>query len=300
MNAALLLCLLLPLQTVDPNIDVIVIGPGDISAGDVVIGDIVDSPEGTPPTVTATGAGKNWIEVTIEDPAGAANFGSTYELRYSTAPIVDAAGWSGATPVAPLAPPDLGLLVTKVEPLSPSTAYWFVARWVYVGSLTGPLSGNAAGTTLADSVAPGAYPSFSASGAGTHSMSLTWTCAQNDGGTASDEGLADQELRYAPWPIDAGTFSLATKVALPFLPGKAFATQTMEVTGLEPNTTYFFALRGSDLVAMTPLALTSAVTATEGGGTAGSVGTSGCGSSAGGAPAALVLLGLAALLRIRG
>lgn len=78
-----------------------------------------------------------------------------------------------------------------------------------------------------------------------NSVTLNWTTPGDDSLT----GTASQfDLRYSTSPITAGTFAAATRfngTPTPTAPGSA---QNVIVTGLNPATTYYFAIKTADEV----------------------------------------------------
>lgn len=81
--------------------------------------------------------------------------------------------------------------------------------------------------------------------ASSNSVTLTWTAP----GDNNDVGLADQyDIRYSTAPITAENFALATAVPNPPQPSIAGSAETFEVTGLNPDTLYYFALKTADEV----------------------------------------------------
>jgi chitodextrinase len=75
------------------------------------------------------------------------------------------------------------------------------------------------------------------------SVQLTWTAPGDDGnvGTASQ-----YDLRYSTSPINESNFSSASRWLSAPTPAAAGTQQTTTVTGLQPNTTYYFALKTAD------------------------------------------------------
>ena len=79
-----------------------------------------------------------------------------------------------------------------------------------------------------------------------NSVTLTWTTPGDD----SLSGTASQfDIRYATSPITAANFLSATRwttgVPAPAAPG---TSQSVQVTGLSPSTTYYFAIKTGDEV----------------------------------------------------
>lgn len=78
-----------------------------------------------------------------------------------------------------------------------------------------------------------------------NSVTLTWTAPGDD----SNIGLADHyDIRYSTAPITAENFSDAEVVSDPPTPKIAGSSEEKEVTGLNPDTLYYFALKTADEV----------------------------------------------------
>jgi len=76
-----------------------------------------------------------------------------------------------------------------------------------------------------------------------NSATLTWTAPGDDGSTGQ---AASYDVRYSTSPITAGTWDGATTVDNEPVPGTAGTNETMVVSGLAMNTTYYFALKTTD------------------------------------------------------
>jgi phosphodiesterase/alkaline phosphatase D-like protein len=76
-----------------------------------------------------------------------------------------------------------------------------------------------------------------------NSVRLTWTATGDDSlvGTASQ-----YDLRYATALITAANFASATRVTGMPAPGASGASESYTVTGLQPATTYWFAIKSAD------------------------------------------------------
>lgn len=72
---------------------------------------------------------------------------------------------------------------------------------------------------------------------------LTWTAPGDDGNVGQ---ATSYDLRYSASPITANTFGQVTYVSGLTAPQPAGSTETYTVTGLQPSTTYFFALETAD------------------------------------------------------
>lgn len=74
-------------------------------------------------------------------------------------------------------------------------------------------------------------------------VTLAWTAPGDDGTTGQ---ATSYNLRYSTSPITDGNFDSATAVTGLAAPASAGSTETTTVTGLQPSTTYFFALKTTD------------------------------------------------------
>ncbi len=89
----------------------------------------------------------------------------------------------------------------------------------------------------------GAVPSASTAQTTPNSVHLTWTASGDDSLT----GTASQyDLRYSTAAITAANFASATQVSGLSTPGAPGASQSHTVTGLQPATTYWFAIKTAD------------------------------------------------------
>ena len=79
-----------------------------------------------------------------------------------------------------------------------------------------------------------------------NAITLTWTAP----GSSGNEGQAfSYDVRYSTSPINASNFDQATQVTSVPRPAPAGSVERLEVTGLSPLTTYYFALKARDLYA---------------------------------------------------
>ncbi|HXV12710.1 MAG TPA: choice-of-anchor D domain-containing protein [Candidatus Krumholzibacteria bacterium] len=90
-----------------------------------------------------------------------------------------------------------------------------------------------------DGVAPAPVTDLAISTTTSNTVFVAWTASGDDGvaGTA-----ARYDLRYSTAPIDAGNFEAATPVAGIPAPRPSGTPESVEVTGLDFDTTYYFAL----------------------------------------------------------
>lgn len=95
------------------------------------------------------------------------------------------------------------------------------------------------GTPTADVSAPSTVSTLTTTGSTSNTVSLRWTAVGDDGGS----GIASvYDLRYSTSPITSGNFAGATAYGGVPAPQPSGATENVTVTGLSPNTTYYFAL----------------------------------------------------------
>ena len=95
----------------------------------------------------------------------------------------------------------------------------------------------------ADAEAPAAITSLVVASHGSSTVTLQWTAPGDDGGVGAAH-LYD--LRYATSLITEGSFAVATPVMGEPSPSPSGSLQVCVVPGLDPGTTYYFALRTAD------------------------------------------------------
>ena len=195
------------------------------------------------PSATQTAVTLTWTAPGNDSITGTA---STYDLRYSTAPITSA-NFASATQVAGVpAPKTAGSAETfTVSGLTMSTTYYFAIKTADAVPNWSGLSNVVTKATLGDLTAPSAIANLGASNETSTSVTLSWTAPGDDGnvGTATT-----YDIRYSTSNITAGNFSAATQVANEPSPKAAGSAETFVVTGLASGTGYFFAVKTADEV----------------------------------------------------
>lgn len=96
-----------------------------------------------------------------------------------------------------------------------------------------------------DTTPPAAISDLSTASPTTNSVELSWTAPGDDGNTGT---AASYDIRYSVSPITEGNWSAATPVSGEPAPTVAGSNQTLTVSGLDPATNYFFAIKTSDEV----------------------------------------------------
>ena len=98
---------------------------------------------------------------------------------------------------------------------------------------------------LGDMTAPAAVINLSASNITTNSITLSWTAPGDDGGSGT---ATSYDIRYSTNSITEANWSSATQVTGEPLPQVAGTNQSMTISGLSTNTTYYFAIKTADEV----------------------------------------------------
>ncbi len=208
--------------------------------------------EAIPPAQVADLAAGNatasTINLTWTAPGDDGNVGTAtqYDIRYSTAVITDA-NWDAATPVSgEPAPAAAGTPQSyTVTGLNPSTTYYFgiktadeVANWSLLSNIPSL-------ATTGETTAPAAVANLNALLPTQTSLTLVWTAPGDDGNT----GTATQyDIRYSTNSINNGTWNSATQISGEPTPSVAGTPESLTVTGLAENTTYYFAIKTADEV----------------------------------------------------
>lgn len=100
------------------------------------------------------------------------------------------------------------------------------------------------GSPFEDRTPPAAVGDLAAAPIDSTSINLTWSAPGNDLYT----GIADSyDIRYATAQITNDTWASATQCGGEPVPERSGTAQAFEVSGLTPGTTYFFAMKTSDL-----------------------------------------------------
>jgi lysophospholipase L1-like esterase len=123
-----------------------------------------------------------------------------------------------------------------------NTPYWFAGVDLRAGRNNNVATFDV--RTEADLVAPAAITDLKVESAGITSLTLSWTAPGDDG---NDQGqAASYDIRYSTQPIDYYNFFSAIRVTNVPTPAAPGTKETLQVLGLQPNTTYYFAIRTAD------------------------------------------------------
>lgn len=130
---------------------------------------------------------------------------------------------------------------------APGTSSITFDSWTAISALTesqNVLTGStpASFTVQTDTVAPGAISDLRVTGTTLDQVSLAWTAPADTG----PEGKAVlYDFRYSPTPLSLANWASGTTVltGVPKAPGSG---ETLTVSGLSENTTYYFGIRAQD------------------------------------------------------
>jgi hypothetical protein len=171
---------------------------------------------------------------------------ASYEIRYHDAAITDQ-NWDLATQFdSGLVPkPASELETVRVYGLDPVTTYHFAIKTTDEAGNESGLSNSISSTTLQEAAPPGPVTDLEAVAIDEIWTLLTWTAPGDDGyiGTASQ-----YEIRYSATPISASTWHSASEVPVLNVPKSAGEPESLLVSGLRPDVSYYFAMKASDEV----------------------------------------------------
>lgn len=167
-----------------------------------------------------------------------------YDVRYSLSPI-DASNWDGAARVGGLPAPKPANNVETITVFElPSEAdIYFALKTRDEAGNESDLSNTAVGTTL--NMPPAPVADLRAKAVSDTEFLLTWT-ATGDDGTLRTASYYD--IRYSKSNITAGNWGAATQASGEGTPKGPGEPDSFTVSGLSPNTNYFFALKIADEV----------------------------------------------------
>lgn len=171
---------------------------------------------------------------------------ASYDIRYATYPI-DSANFVTATFLnISIEPNSAGFADTaSVGSLVNNQLYYFVIKSIDGAGNYSAISNIASVTISDDIVAPGKIQDLSAvTGVSVGSVILGWTAPGNDGNI----GKANEyDIRYSTGQITDGGWPLTGKASSIPKPEISGTYQTAVLAGLNPGTTYYFAIKASDL-----------------------------------------------------
>lgn len=192
----------------------------------------------TPTTIT--------VRWTSPGDDGNSGLAAQYDLRHSTSPITEA-NWSAATRVTGMSAPKAAGTPDShtVTGLIPGTNYYFAIKAADEVPNWSGISNVLQRATLPEQTAPAAIAGLSVNNVTASTARLNWTAPGDD----SVSGTAAQyDIRYATTPITMGNWNSATQATGEPAPRVAGTSESYTVSGLNPSTTYYFAVRTADEV----------------------------------------------------
>lgn len=206
------------------------------------------APSAVAAPLEAAAAAQNSVTLSWTAPGddGTNGTATAYSVRYSTSTITQA-NWSSAFEAGGVPTPGASGTseAFEVTGLSSGTLYYFAIRSVDEAGNWSGLSNVVSASTDVETDPPAVIANLQVVGTTASSLTLQWTAPGDDGniGTASA-----YELRYSTSPITALNFNSALLVGGVPAPQSAGSTESIEVTGLESSTQYYFAIITADEV----------------------------------------------------
>lgn len=216
--------------------DGITLKPLDETAPDVVTDLIVSY-------VTSNSAVLSWIAPGDDRDIGTA---TSYDIRYSSSRL-STLNWYAATQINNEPQPQIAGAnqTVTVNGLDANATYHFAMKTYDEVENVSAISNIVNGTTLelVDTVTPDVITNLKVSRVTSNSAVLIWTETGDD----EDIGTASSyDIRYSEKPINEVVWSSANRLNRSINPYIDGANQTVTVTGLDPDTIYYFAIKVSD------------------------------------------------------
>lgn len=182
-----------------------------------------------------------WTAVGDDGTTGTA---SQYDIRYYTDSITDS-NWDLATQVlSEPTPQSAGSSESMtITGLSGNTKYYFAIKVADEVPNWSGLSNIPSVTTSNETTSPAAVSNLLASNATGNSIQLTWTAPGDDGNSGTATAY---DIRLSTSNINSGTFNSATIISNLPTPKAAGQPETLIVSGLDQEVTYYFALKTVD------------------------------------------------------
>lgn len=167
-----------------------------------------------------------------------------YDIRHFNAPITEQ-NWNQATQVTGEPAPNPGGQIQehRIDGLTPSTPYFFAVKTRDEVPNESGVSNTAIDTTLRDQVPPWPVNDLRTDTVNDTTFLLTWTATGNDleVGTA-----AEYDIRYFHNRITEANWNTAEQVTGEPSPKTSGEPESLMVSGLSPNTNYWFAMKVAD------------------------------------------------------
>lgn len=178
---------------------------------------------------------------------GTTGIASEYDIRYSTSPI-DASNWDAATQVTDeTAPKQAGFAESFIiDGLASGTTYYVAIKTADEVPNWSGISNVASLATLTESTPPAVIAGLTVDNVTGSSVRLNWVAPGDDGNSGT---ATTYDIRYSTSPISNETqWNNATQLSNEPTPLVAGTAQSFTVSGLEIETTYYFAIKAADEV----------------------------------------------------
>lgn len=196
----------------------------------------------------ASAASTNSVTLTWTAPGddGSSGTASQYDIRYAASPITDLT-WNSAIQVSgePVPQPGGSVESFTVEGLEAGTQYYFAIRAADEVPNWSVLSNVVVFTTDPETDPPSDIVNLVSIGSTSTSVTLNWTAPGDDGTVGS---ATTYDLRYATSAAILQNWDGATPVSGEPTPAVAGSSEEFTVTGLDPGTMYYFAIKTADEV----------------------------------------------------
>ncbi|MFN8548525.1 MAG: fibronectin type III domain-containing protein [Candidatus Eisenbacteria bacterium] len=180
---------------------------------------------------------------------GTSGTSTRYDMRYSDAPILtdDDYGHSSYASGEPVPVPSGRTQTMTVTGLAAGHTYYFCVRAADEVSNWSGLSNSPSGATqgAADSQSPSPVNTLAVTTPTTNSLNVTWVAVGDDGSTGT---ASYYDLRYSLSPITSSNWTSATQVSGEPTPQASGQPESFVLSGLNPATTYYVALKVGDEV----------------------------------------------------
>ena len=166
-----------------------------------------------------------------------------YDVRYSMMEITSES-WASATKATGEPRPGAAGAAESfsVVNLEAGTRYYFALRTIDDESNESELSNVVQAITQALD-GPSTITDLDVSTVSSVSVTLTWSAPQDAGSGGS---IVSYDLRYSESTITSGSFDAAVPYDCSLVPGTPGSAQSCTVSGLDPATSYYFALKSRD------------------------------------------------------
>ncbi|MFH1701776.1 MAG: fibronectin type III domain-containing protein [Candidatus Zixiibacteriota bacterium] len=175
---------------------------------------------------------------------GSSGTASEYDIRYSTS-MINAGNWNSANQVTGESSPQIAGTSESftIMGLTPSTTYYIAIKTSDEMPNWSGLSNIISVTTLDADTPPARIAGLSIDTKTSASVTLNWTApgADDDVGTASV-----YDIRFSTSLITDANWNAATQALGEPSPQVAGSNESFTVTGLLPNTQYYFAIKAAD------------------------------------------------------